>query len=92
MTYTEKTNNSEATNTVSLKRTSEILSVRHIKTYSFYRESRSKCVHKPRPKIFPLIRLCGDWLKGAGFIIDKDLTITVMKDMLIIRPKKEIQK
>jgi hypothetical protein len=44
----------EMASTISpLERTSDILSVRHIKTYSFYRESRSKCLHKPRPKVTP---------------------------------------
>jgi hypothetical protein len=91
MTNTEKTNNTEMVSTISaLERTSNILSVRHIKTYSFHRESRSKCLHKPRPKVLPLIRLCGNWLQEAGFIIDQDLTITVMKDMLVIRPTKEV--
>ncbi|MBN9296298.1 MAG: SymE family type I addiction module toxin [Filimonas sp.] len=47
-------------------------------------------MYKPEAKVFPLIRLCGNWLQEAGFVIDKDVTITVMKDMLIIQPAKDI--
>ncbi|MBS7255045.1 SymE family type I addiction module toxin [Flavobacterium branchiicola] len=91
MSHKEKAKKSKTTNASSdLKRTSEILSVRRIKTYSFHRISRSTDMYNRKPKVVPLIRLCGNWLQGAGFIVDKDLTITVMKDMIVIKPTKEI--
>ncbi|WP_374173280.1 SymE family type I addiction module toxin [Flavobacterium tructae] len=92
MTNTEKTNHAEAKNAISAaKRTPKILTVRHVKTYSFYRASRCPSIFRPRPKELPQIRLSGNWLQNAGFTIDRNLTITVMKNMLIIRPAKEIE-
>lgn len=92
MTYTENTNLAEAKDAIcAVKRTPKILTVRHIKTYSFYRASRCPSIFRPRPKEHPQIRLSGNWLQKAGFTIGRNLTITVMKNMLIIRPAKEIK-
>ncbi|MCM0664898.1 SymE family type I addiction module toxin [Flavobacterium tyrosinilyticum] len=87
MTNAEKTSSKEVEITASIiKKTSKVLSIRRMKAYAFYRLSRSIGVYKTEPVIVPQIRLCGNWLKEAGFLIDEPVAVTVMKGELIIRP------
>jgi len=87
MTYTEKASSKEVETRIStIKRTSKVLSIRRMKAYGFYRLSCSIGMYKTQPVIVPQIRLCGNWLKDAGFLIDEPVAVTVMKGKLIIRP------
>ncbi|GEM_PF-2303670 len=63
--------------------------VRYLKIQPFYRESRSQLLHKPRPKIVPEIRLCGNWLEEAGFYPCNYASVTVMNGLIIVRQSEE---
>jgi hypothetical protein len=90
MTYTEKTSSKEVgTTTSKIEKTSKVLLIRRMKTYAFYRLSRSIGMYKTQPVIVPQIRLCGNWLKEAGFLIDEPVAVTVMKGKLIIQPMQK---
>jgi|GEM_PF-1677777 len=87
MNFKEKTSSKEVKITDStIKKTSKVLSIRRMKAYAFYRLSRSIGMYKNQPIIVPQIRLCGNWLKEAGFLIDEPVAVTVMKGKLIIQP------
>ena len=86
MTHTEKTSSKEVETTTSeIEKTFFVLSIRRMKAYAFYRLSRSIGMYKTQPVIVPQIRLCGNWLKEAGFLIDKPVAVTVIKGKLIIQ-------
>ncbi|OXB09527.1 hypothetical protein B0A81_05175 [Flavobacterium plurextorum] len=86
MNFKEKTSSKEVETTTSeIEKTSNVLSIRRMKAYAFYRLSRSIGMYKTQPVIVPQIRLCGNWLKEAGFLIDKPVVVTVMKGKLIIQ-------
>lgn len=90
MTYTEKIDSREATTVTSaLEVVSNVLSIRRIKAYAFYRLSRSIGMYKSKPVIVPQIRLCGNWLQEAGFLINEPVAVTVMKGKLIIQPMQK---
>jgi len=36
----------------------------------------------------PDLRLCGSWLEAAGFHPEEYVSVTVMKGLLIIRPRE----
>ena len=36
----------------------------------------------------PFIRLCGKWLKDAGFSIDDKVVVTIKDNLLILEPVK----
>lgn len=63
--------------------------VRYLKLKSFYRESRSKFLHKPPPTIVPELRLCGNWLEKVGFLPNNYVSVTVMDGLLLIRSVQE---
>lgn len=81
-TITQKPQTTEAASF----QTSNVLCVRQMKTYPFYRTSRSSCRYRSQPKVVPHIRLCGNWLQEAGFLVDKNVIIKVMENIIIIRP------
>lgn len=90
MNFKEKTSSKEVgTTTSKIEKTSKVLSIRRMKTYAFYRLSRSIGMYKTQPVIVPQIRLCGNWLKEAGFLIDEPVAVTVMKGKLIIQPMQK---
>lgn len=62
-----------------------------------------KFFHSPPPKPYvrqlaisylfhsgrvPLIRLCGKWLKDAGFAVNDKVKVTVKDNLLILEPMK----
>ncbi len=57
----------------------------YLKIYSLYRPSNSP---KSSGKTVPQLRICGDWLKAAGFDIGVHISVTVMDGLLVIRPAK----
>jgi len=59
--------------------------VRYLKLYPFYRESKSRFLVKPQRKIVPELRLCGKWLEKAGFLPENFVSVTVMGGLLVIR-------
>jgi len=65
--------------------------VRYLKLYPFYRESRSNLLFKPKGKIVPELRLCGNWLENAGFFPTNYVSVTVMDKLLIIRSIEELE-
>lgn len=90
MNFKEKRSSKEVENRTSeVKKTSKVLSIRRMKAYAFYRLSRSIGMYKTQPVIVPQIRLCGNWLKEAGFLIDEPVAVTVMKGKLIIQPMQK---
>ena len=64
-------------------------SVRYMKLYSLFRHSRSRCLHKPAPKVVPELRLSGNWLEEAGFSIAGYVSVTVIEGLLVIRPAEQ---
>jgi len=36
----------------------------------------------------PFIRLCGKWLKDAGFSVDDKINVTVKDNLLVLEPVK----
>ncbi len=58
--------------------------IRHLKIQPFYRQSQSRFLKKPQPRVVPDIRLCGNWLKEAGFQPQEYARVTVMDHVLIV--------
>ncbi|MDL2313254.1 type I toxin-antitoxin system SymE family toxin, partial [Bacteroidales bacterium OttesenSCG-928-B11] len=63
--------------------------VRYLKLQPFCRWSKSNLLYKPKGKIVPELRLCGNWLEAAGFSPNEYVSVTVMDGLLIIRQAKE---
>lgn len=57
--------------------------VRYVKLRPFIRPQKTGIV--------PQLNVCGNWLEEAGFASGKYVSITVMKDMLVIRPAADAQ-
>ena len=87
MLNTEKTKRVAVTTAIA--EPPDVLSVRRIKIHPFYRRSRSICMYKPTVKVVPYIHLSGNWLQEAGFIPCEEMTVTVMRDTLIIKTVKK---
>jgi len=105
MTYTEKKQSKKVIPTLSLKKViqrqeiikekfvtlrSEEPTVRYLKLYPFYRESKSNCFFKPEGKIVPELRLCGNWLEKAGFLPEEYVSVTVSDGLLVIRSTAKV--
>lgn len=57
--------------------------VRTLKIHSRYRAA------KRMNKLVPEIKLCGNWLQRTGFEQGQNITVAVMKQLLIIRLAEE---
>jgi len=64
--------------------------VRYLKLYPFYRESKSNCFFKPDRKIVPELRLCGNWLEKAGFLPEEYVSVTVLDGLIVIRSTAKV--
>jgi hypothetical protein len=62
--------------------------VRYLKLQPFYRESPTFC---SPAKIVPELRLCGNWLKAAGFLPEEYVSVTVMDGLLVIRSTAQVK-
>lgn len=74
---------------ISVRLKVETPKVRYLKLKSFYRESRSKVLHKPPATIVPELRLCGNWLEKVGFLPENYVSVTVMDGLLLICSAEE---
>lgn len=81
---------------ISIHLKQETLAVRYLKVQPFYPVTGEYKLHGTLPgQIVSQLRLCGKWLKSAGFHPNDYVSVTIMDGLLVIRltPKteKEIQ-
>lgn len=65
---------------VSIELRTEQPEVRYLKLHPFYRQTGSAV-----NRIVPTLKLCGCWLRDAGFNPDEYVSVTIMNGLLIIK-------
>ena len=89
MHYTEKKSVKKADKATATKKP---LAVRHLKVQPFHPPAGDHKLFQARPvQIVSQLRLCGKWLKTAGFQPNDHVSVTVTDGLLVIRltPKTE---
>ena len=54
----------------------------------YTRQLTVSCLFQSNNVNVPFIRLCGKWLKDAGFSIDDKVRVTVKDNLLVLEPVK----
>jgi len=59
----------------------------HFKVEPYNRQLTVSYLHQLNGSV-PFIRLCGKWLKDAGFSVDDKVKVTVKDNLLVLEPVK----
>ncbi|WP_081803316.1 SymE family type I addiction module toxin [Halotalea alkalilenta] len=56
--------------------------------YHYYESQRRDKELRYRSRQVPTLRLCGDWLQAAGFLVGQKVRVEVTHDGIMITPDK----
>jgi len=59
----------------------------YLKGEPYSRQLKVSYLHQLNGSV-PFIRLCGKWLKDAGFSVDDKVNVTVKDNLLVLEPAK----
>jgi len=52
--------------------------------YHYYESRHQDCERRYRPRQVPILRLSGDWMKAAGFQVDREARVQVTGSGLVV--------